>query len=650
MSLSKQMIIFIASLLIVLLLGTFLLNLNNTRSFLETQLQSHAQDTATSLGLSLSSVADPEDPSSMETMVNAVFDRGYYQHITINDVEGALIYQKTNPQQIEGIPSWFIQLLSIEAPEATSLIQTGWMPIGNLSVQSHPGYAYIELWNTARNLLIWFSLAALVSIFMAITALKLLLRPLKDMEKQAEAIVRKEYLLQDSLPSTSEFKQVVSAMNVMVSKMKTVFDRDAQHAEKLQKMAYQDSVTGLSNRLHFEMNIDALLDKNTEATAGAICLVRIDALKTLNDQFGYLIGDKAVKMVADKMKRLFDDDGALYARLNGTELLVVMPNHKADTLISSASGLSQSMPDIFAALEIENAPTKLIVGLMDYQPGTTRTELLHQLEFALEKASQQPEPDPKYYFYQPEDSTTESDQAWEEILDYAIQHQQFILFQQAAYDIKQQIHERELLIRLKDSDGTIRPAGYFMPAAQKLNKTSTIDKIVIQLAIEALSKLSLQSDEYLSINLSRESLLDETFADWLQAQITSDMAKHLAFEIPENQIASNPQIVSQLISALKARHIVVGLDQFGNQFGNMSHLQSLRPDYIKLNASFTKGIEQDEQTRAYVSSLIEMGQTLDIDIIAMSVETEAQVQAFHALGISTVQGYFFGPPKPLIKT
>ena len=650
MSLSKQMIIFIASMLIVLLLGTFLLNLNNTRSFLETQLQSHAQDTATSLGLSLSSVADPEDPSSMETMVNAVFDRGYYQHITINDVEGALIYQKTNPQQIEGIPSWFIQLLSIEAPEATSLIQTGWMPIGNLSVQSHPGYAYIELWNTARNLLIWFSLAALVSIVMAITALKLLLRPLKDMEKQAEAIVRKEYLLQDSLPSTSEFKQVVSAMNVMVSKMKTVFDRDAQHAEKLQKMAYQDTVTGLSNRLHFEMNIDALLDKNTEATAGAICLVRIDALKTLNDQFGYLIGDKAVKMVADKMKHLFDDDSALYARLNGTELLVVMPNHKADTLITSAKTLSQFMPDIFAALEIENAPTKLVVGLMDYHPGTTRTELLHQLEFALEKASQQPEPDAQYYFYQPEDNTTESDQAWQKILDYAIQHQQFILFQQAAYDVKQQIHERELLIRLKDSDGTIRSAGYFMPAAQKLNKTSTIDKIVIQLAIEAIPKLSLHSDEYISINLSRESLLDKTFADWLQAQITADIAKYLAFEIAENQVASNPQTVSHLFNALKAHQIPVGLDQFGNQFGNMSYLQSLRPDYIKLNASFTKGIEQDEQTRSYVSSLIEMGQTLDIDIIAMSVETEAQVQAFNALGISTVQGYFFGPPKPLIKT
>ncbi|PLA73551.1 diguanylate cyclase [Hydrogenovibrio sp. SC-1] len=647
MSLSKQMIIFIATLLIVLLLGTFLLNLNNTRTFLETQLQSHAQDTATSLGLSLSSVADPEEPSSMETMVNAVFDRGYYRHITIEDVEGALIYKKTNPKHIEGIPHWFIELLSIEAPEAKALIQTGWMPIGNLAVQSHPGYAYIELWNTAKNLLLWFSLAALVAIFLAMTALKFLLRPLKAMEQQAEAIVRKEYLLQEAMPSTTEFKQVVSAMNVMVSKMKTVFDRDARHAEKLQKIAYQDSVTGLSNRLHFEMNIDALLDKNTEAAAGAICLTRIEELKSLNDQFGYLVGDKTVKMIADKMKQLFADEDALYARLNGTELLVVMPNHKADTLVTSAKVLSQAMPEILASLEIETAATQLSVGLIDYEPGTTRGALLSQLDFAVKKADQQP--DGERYYYHPQDNTPQSHLVWHDLLDQAIQQQQFILFQQMAFDAKQQIHERELLIRLKDEDGTIHPAGYFMPAAQKLHKIQVIDRIVIQLAIEALPKLTLQADEHLSINLSRASILEEGFSDWLLEKMTPDIAHHFAFEIAENLMASNPVTVTQLINDLKSRKIRVGLDQFGNQFGNMGYLQSLRPDYIKLNASFTKGIEQDEQTHSYVSSLIEMGQTLDIDIIAMSVETETQMKAFQALGITTVQGYFFGPPKPLLK-
>lgn len=146
-----------------------------------------------------------------------------------------------------------------------------------------------------------------------------------------------------------------------------------------------------------------------------------------------------------------------------------------------------------------------------------------------------------------------------------------------------------------------------MPAAQKLNKISSIDKIVIQLAIAALPQLALQDDEHLSINLSRASLLDEHFTAWLLSLMTPDVAKHLAFEVAETLVTSNPQTISQLMNTLKTRKIRVGIDQFGNQFGNMNYLQSLRPDYIKLNASFTKGIEQDEQTHSYVASLIEAG-------------------------------------------
>ncbi|MDX1795261.1 MAG: LapD/MoxY N-terminal periplasmic domain-containing protein, partial [Hydrogenovibrio sp.] len=232
MSLSKQMILFITSILLILLLGTFALNFHNTKTFLEHQLESHAQDTATSLGLSLSSVADAQDPSTMETMINAVFDRGYYAQISLYDVDGKLTYQRLSSKQIEGIPDWFINSIPVKAPKTESLIQSGWIPMGKLVVQSHPGYAYVELWKTAISLSIWFLFAAIIAILIAYYALRIMLTPLKKLEQQAQAIVKKEYLLQDELPNTTEFKQVVSAMNTMVHKMKDVFDRDARIAEK----------------------------------------------------------------------------------------------------------------------------------------------------------------------------------------------------------------------------------------------------------------------------------------------------------------------------------------------------------------------------------------------------------------------------------
>lgn len=191
MSLNKQMILFIATMLIILLLGTFALNLNNTKNFLQNQLQSHAQDTATSLGLSLSSIENPEDISSMDTMINAVFDRGYYSHITLTDMDNHTLYSRENTKSMDAVPDWFINAIQLKAPEAQAMVQSGWIPIGTLNVQSHAGYAYTELWKSVVNLSIWFGIAALLSILIVIYTLRFMLKPLKDMEKQAEAIVKK---------------------------------------------------------------------------------------------------------------------------------------------------------------------------------------------------------------------------------------------------------------------------------------------------------------------------------------------------------------------------------------------------------------------------------------------------------------------------
>jgi len=645
MSLSKQMMLFITAMLVILLLGTFLLNLNNTRSFLETQLQSHAQDTATSLGLSLSSVASPDDPSSMETMINAVFDRGYYSHIAMRDMDGNVIYEKTNSQAINGIPNWFIDLISINAPDAEALVQSGWVPMGHLTVQSHPGYAYIELWKTAITLLLWFVLAAAVAIGFAAYALRMMLAPLKEMEKQAEAIVRKEYLLQDSLPGTIEFKRVVSAMNAMVYKMKTVFDRDAQHAEKLQKLAYQDSVTGLSNRRHFEMNIDALLDEQAEASPGAICLIHIHHLKELNDQFGYMTGDNLVKEVADKMTHNFNFDNSFYARLNGTELLTIMPTLSGSKLSTPASEICHAIPKILKHLKAEKSSVSISIAYIDYSPGNDRSELLAQLDFAIKEATQLG--DNQFFYYQPEKINAEKDTSWKDMLNEAIKEKRFILFQQAAYDENRKIHNREALLRLKDENNTIHSASFFIPAIRKLNKMDEIDKLAVSLAVTYLSKHTLFHGERLAINLGQSIIRDQTFQNWLFEQLETVDVNQIAIEIPEAIINANRNEARPLIEKIKRMGIRFGLDHFGNRFTNMNYIQEFRPDYIKLDTSFSKAIEQDEQTRYYISSLCDLSQSLDIQIIAMSIENEAQMQAFKELGIHHFQGYYFGAPKSL---
>lgn len=640
MSLNKQMTIFVVSILLLILIGTFGLNFYQTKSYLENQLESHAQDTATSLGLSLSSVADPEEPSSMETMVNAVFDRGSYAHIALINTEGKPIYFRANSEEIAGVPEWFINIVSIQAPSAESLIQTGWIPIGKLRIKSNPELAYVKLWENTIAISIWFLIATLITIIIAYFAIKIMLSPLKKMELQAEAIVKKEYLLQEDLPSTTEFKRVVSAMNTMVRKLKSVFDRDAKMAEKLQKMAYQDKVTGLSNRTHFEMNIAPMLDEKLDASAGVMGLIRIHNLKDLNDKYGYLIGDEFIQLLAKNLKKAIPTREDLTARLNGTELITVAPTTNCQAFIIAMNTLYKDIGKIHQQLNTDESLLKISIGIIDYQPSEKRQELLARLDYAIDKAQEANCP-----HYESIHNSEHSDDVWMQTLDKAMKENRFLLFQQSAYTDNNAPHSKELFIRLKDADDNIQSAGYFMPAVQHLKREGEIDQLVIEMAIKYLATMPITSKTRLAINLT--TFEDNTCMTSIEKYLQSIDSSQLSFETTEKLIIQNEQSAQKLITQLKSLKIKFGIDNFGSHFSNMAYLQTLRPDYIKLDAGFSQTIESDEQTTSYVSSLIDMCDSLDIEVIAMAVETKQQQQAFSKLGVKFYQGYLFNAPKQL---
>ena len=131
MTLYRQLLIFTLVLFVVLFTGIWLEKLHSTRSFLVTQMQSHAQDTATSLGLSISPIMADDDISTVDTMINAVFDRGYYRVISLKDMQGSVITERVLQVQIDGVPDWFIDLIPIKPPSAESLVMAGWNQAGN---------------------------------------------------------------------------------------------------------------------------------------------------------------------------------------------------------------------------------------------------------------------------------------------------------------------------------------------------------------------------------------------------------------------------------------------------------------------------------------------------------------------------------------
>src|SRR5210317_69948 len=119
MTLYRQLIIFTLVLFFMLFVGTWLVKLESTRSFLIDQLESHSQDTATSLGLSISQSSIENDMPFIESMINAVFDRGYYRIIRYIDTSGNILIDRELGVTIENVPQWFIRVVPLETPEVS---------------------------------------------------------------------------------------------------------------------------------------------------------------------------------------------------------------------------------------------------------------------------------------------------------------------------------------------------------------------------------------------------------------------------------------------------------------------------------------------------------------------------------------------------
>ena len=146
MTLFRQLIIAVVLLFICLYAGNTLFTLQNNRLLVEDQMEVHAQDTATSLALSMTQAAQDKDIATLDTMFNAVSDSGYYQRIYFTDLEQNIVIDRQFSISIETVPGWFVSMIPLPSPEGKAEVSSGWSQLGVLTVISHPGQAYAKLW------------------------------------------------------------------------------------------------------------------------------------------------------------------------------------------------------------------------------------------------------------------------------------------------------------------------------------------------------------------------------------------------------------------------------------------------------------------------------------------------------------------------
>src|SRR6185369_6139501 len=298
MTLYRQLLLGVSLLFFVLLAGVEAIYLSNSRAQLEQQLASNAQDAATALALRLGSLKDLGDRAAVETIINPVFDRGYFQEIRVLSPGGETLSRRALPPEDGEVPAWFATAFSLNAPGAQSLVSSGWRETGRVLVLSHPHFAYQQLWRTGTQTLAWMLAVYAVALLLVTGFLAMLLRPLREMERTAAAIARHDYQVIDRMPRARELASVVAAMNRMSVSIRRTVEGEAARAEALRKAAFIDPLSSLYNRLGFKHQLRSLLKSGGDVASGSLAIVEFQKFGEFNARVGFQRGDEVIALLA----------------------------------------------------------------------------------------------------------------------------------------------------------------------------------------------------------------------------------------------------------------------------------------------------------------------------------------------------------------
>jgi len=647
MTLSRQLVTLLAALLLLVFVGTFFITVQNSRTYLEVQLKSHAQDAATSLGLSVSPHID--DLATTTSMVDAIFDRGYYQTIRLEDIQGNVLIDRELPVQVKDVPTWFIDVLPLEAPKGEALIMAGWRQAGRILVQSHPGFAYRQLWENVTETFGWFLISALIVMGMGLALLRVVLSPLKEIERQADAICNREFPILKRLPRTRDLRRIIEAMNRMSAKLQTMLGAHEELAAKLREQAHQHPVTGLANKRHFMATLNCRMASPEVCSHAVLALVQLRNLKDYNNRYGYVAGDERLCRMAALLHNIAADiPRCSLAHLSGGDFALLAENYH----IAEGEVLGQRISEALAGLndnKMMQPSDNGHVGIACFNGRQDASQLLMEADKALRVAQTKGAND--WYLFMPEehgDEAIRSASEWRSFIQQALQKGRIALQLQPVYSCpEKEILHHEVLVRLIDdhqSDGLL-VAGVFMPMAENLGLSSEIDRAVIERALRLLTERA-DPGFRLAINLSPSSLQREDFLDWLEERLWQhkQVAQQIVFELPEYGAVSMLDQMHDLIKRTSRCGSQVALDHFGRGFSSFAYLHSLKIDYLKVDGSYLSQIDENSDHRFFIQALTNIAHGLDMQVIAEAVESEIIWQSLPALNVDGGQGYSLGRP------
>lgn len=425
-----------------------------------------------------------------------------------------------------------------------------------------------------------------------------------------------------------------------------IINERRSHEERLDRLSKFDPLTGLHNRSHLNLCLDAIIQEisQTGEPAGFL-VIGLEHYELINSVHGYEAGDQVIVEIARRMKQNLRENDII-GRFSGAKIGVILPEcNDHDMLVAGYRILNILRENVIRTEKGPIAISLSIGGVVIPHQARNSREVFLAAQQALLESRRSRDGAIVNYRHDPEKEAArrQDAQTAERIVTALNEGHINLAFQPIIDSVTGEPEFHEALVRLKAPDGTEMNAGDFVSIAQRLGLIRLVDHHALDLAIDVLIKAPTAR---FSLNVSNETSCDPEWLSKLALAVQQDptIPSRLIVEITESDAAETLQDAERFITSLKDIGCQVALDDFGAGFTSFRNLKSLPFDIIKVDGQFACDLHNNAENQTFIRALTDLAGLFGAKIVVEWVEDQETAELLAEWGVDYLQGFAFGQP------
>jgi diguanylate cyclase (GGDEF)-like protein/PAS domain S-box-containing protein len=418
----------------------------------------------------------------------------------------------------------------------------------------------------------------------------------------------------------------------------------------LSYQASHDALTGLINRREFDTRLESAVTAAQRGEGEYVLLyVDLDQFKVVNDTCGHSAGDRLLRDITSLLQTRVRASDTI-ARLGGDEFGLLLERCSLEQAERVADSIRQAIHGYRFLWGANSLSVGASIGVVRIARDTTSAaSVLSAADIACYAAKDGGRN--RVQIYEKDHGTSRHrEMQWVGRIARAVEDGRLELYAQKIVGISANAGDHaffELMVRLRDEDGSLVPPGEFIPAAERYNVMVMVDRWVINRAIELLESCLAagRTLPLVAVNLSGTSINDEDFLDYVLSRLRDDRVAHaLCFEITETAAVASLSKATYFMRELKARGCRFSLDDFGSGVSSFVYLKTLPVDFLKIDGHFAAHVAHDLVDRSMVEAIAKIGAAMQVATIAEKVESAEVLQVLKQIGVDYIQGFHLAEP------